>query len=132
MARGRGSSAARLRHAWVKRFDSMAFIGLPCPMNSAGSVPSRIGRAGSVLRVRVVGEAVEPALPRLRRGDDVVPARPGMLAGVPVRRAVAAPRTAALLAGPQVDPPRPDRDALLAFAALRVLDGLDRLQVRAG
>jgi hypothetical protein len=36
MARGRGTDEPKLRHAWVYRLSSKAFIGLPCPRNAAG------------------------------------------------------------------------------------------------
>jgi hypothetical protein len=53
-----------------------------------------------------------------------------VLAGVLVWRAIAAERNAAFLAGPQVDPLRPDLYAFFAFAALRLFDGRNRFEVR--
>src|SRR5689334_16618324 len=38
IARGLGRLAPRLAHALEKRFRSSAFIGLPCPRNTAGIV----------------------------------------------------------------------------------------------
>ena len=54
----------------------------------------------------------------------------GVLAGVPVRRAVAAKRDAALLAGAQMNPFVADLHALRAFAALRIFDRCDRVEMR--
>ncbi len=45
-----------------------------------------------------------------------------VLAGVTVRRAVAAERDAAFLAGPQMHPVCADLHAFFAFAALRLFD----------
>jgi hypothetical protein len=45
-----------------------------------------------------------------------------VLAGMPIRRAIAAQRDATLLAGAQMDPGRTDFYAFLTFAALRLLD----------
>jgi hypothetical protein len=36
IARGRGTARPKACQAWVYRFVSTAFIGLPCPMNAAG------------------------------------------------------------------------------------------------
>jgi len=47
--------------------------------------------------------------------------RAGMLAGVPVRRRVAAQRNATRLAGTQMDPLRANPDALLAHSPFRLL-----------
>jgi hypothetical protein len=54
-----------------------------------------------------------------------------VFAGVPVRRAVAAKRDSASLAGPQMNPLRADLDAFFAFAALRLFDRIDRVKMRA-
>ena len=59
-----------------------------------------------------------------------MPALMRVFGGVPIWRAVAAERDAAFLAGPQVDPLRPDLYAFFAFAALRLFDGRDRFEVR--
>src|SRR5438552_19151087 len=88
--------------------------------------------AWSVFGERVVGIAVQPARAALGGGDDRVGGSAGVLTGVLVRRAVAAARAAALLAGAQVHPLRSDLHALLAFAALRlfhVTHGADVLAV---
>lgn len=45
-----------------------------------------------------------------------------MFAGVPVRRAIAAERHAARLAGAQMNPVRADLHAFFTFASLRLLD----------
>jgi hypothetical protein len=48
--------------------------------------------------------------------------RPGMLAGVLIRRAVATQCLAALLTGSQVHPARPDLHTLSALSATRMFD----------
>ena len=53
----------------------------------------------------------------------------GVLAGVLMRRTIAAERHAADLAGAQMNPGRADLDALGAFAALRLFDRGDRVDV---
>ena len=58
-------------------------------------------------------------------------ARVRVLACVLVWRAVAAKCRAARLTGAQMHPVRTDLDALFAFTALRVLDRLDRVKMRA-
>ena len=50
---------------------------------------------------------------------------------VVVRRAVAAKRDSASLAGPQMNPVRTDLHAFFAFATLRLLDRIDRVEMRA-
>ena len=55
-----------------------------------------------------------------------------VLAGMPVRRTIAAERDAALLARAQMYPGCPDLHTFLAFAALRLFDRSDRLDMRAG
>ena len=52
----------------------------------------------------------------LGRCDDRMTLRAGMLAGVPVRRRIAAQRNATRLAGAQMDPLRTNPDALLAHS----------------
>ena len=54
-----------------------------------------------------------------------------VLAGVPIRRTIAAERDAALLARAQMYPGCANLHALFAFAALRLLDRLDRVKMRA-
>jgi hypothetical protein len=51
-----------------------------------------------------------------------MPARPGVFAGVLIRRAVATQRLAAFLTCPQVHPPGPDLHALSALTASRTFD----------
>ena len=53
-----------------------------------------------------------------------------MFARVLVRRAVAAQRHATCLARAQMDPARADLHTFLAFAALRLLDRFNRIQMR--
>src|SRR5262245_35857168 len=81
---------------------------------------------------RVVGIAVEPALPGLCGRDHGVLRALGVLRRVMARRVVAAARSAALLAGPEMDPLSAGLDAVLALAPFRVLDRLDRLDVATG
>jgi hypothetical protein len=50
---------------------------------------------------------------------------------MPVRRTIAAERHAACLARSQMNPARAGLHAFLAFAALWLFDGLDRLEMRA-
>jgi hypothetical protein len=70
----------------------------------------------------VVGVAVEPALAGLRRRNHWMARGVRVFAGVLVRRAVAAERNAAFLAGAQMNPVVADLDALRAFAAFRLFD----------
>jgi hypothetical protein len=56
----------------------------------------------------------------------------GMFAGVPIRRAVTAQGNATLLTGAEMDPLCADLHALSAFANLRLFDGRDRVEMRAG
>jgi len=59
-----------------------------------------------------------------------MPTRARVLGRVPIGRVVAAQRRAALLARPQVDPLSADLHALIALMALRMLDRLDRAEVK--
>ena len=59
-----------------------------------------------------------------------MPAGVRVLAGVLVRRAVATKRDAACLAGAQMHPARADLHAFFAFAALRMFNGFNRIQMR--
>ena len=59
-----------------------------------------------------------------------MPARVRVFARVPVRRAVAAERDATRLARAQVNPATANLHAFFAFAALRLLDGFDRIEMR--
>jgi hypothetical protein len=60
-----------------------------------------------------------------------MPGSPGVLAGVTVRRAIAAKGDAALLAGAEMDPGRTDLYAFLTLGQRRLFDRLDRIDVRA-
>ena len=60
-----------------------------------------------------------------------MPARVRVFAGVRVRRAVRAERDATRLARSQMHPLAADPHALFAFTALRLLDGFDRVEMRA-
>ena len=72
-----------------------------------------------------IGIAIEPALSRLRGRDDWMPARARVFAGVLIRRAVATQRHAALLAGAQMHPLRPDLHTLRALGAGGMFDRSD-------
>ena len=54
-----------------------------------------------------------------------------MFAGVPISRRVAAQGDAALLAGAEMDPRVADLYTLGAFAGFRLLDRIDRIEMRA-
>ena len=58
-----------------------------------------------------------------------MPGRAGVFTGVVVRRAIAAKRRAALLTRAQVNPLCADLNALRAFAVLRLLHGVDGVEV---
>lgn len=78
----------------------------------------------------VVRIAVQPALARLPRSNHGMPTLVRVFSGVPVRRTVAAERDAACLAGPQMNPVVADLHAFFAFAALRLFDRCDRVEMR--
>src|SRR5512132_2350320 len=75
-----------------------------------------------VLRKRVVRITVQPALPRLGRGDYGMTADLRVPGGVAVERIVAAKGRAALLAGAQMDPTGAHFHAFFALVALLPLD----------
>ena len=79
---------------------------------------------------RLVRIAVQPALARLRRSDDRMPACVRMFGGVPIRRAIAAERYAACLTRAQMYPGRTDLHAFFAFATMRLLDGFNRNRIQ--
>ena len=54
----------------------------------------------------------------------------GVFAGVLIRRAVAAQCDPTSLTRAQMNPVIPDLDALFAFAALRLFNGSDRVEMR--
>jgi len=85
----------------------------------------------SVFAKGLVGVAIEPAFAGLGGGDDGMRDRVGVLAGVAMRRAVAAESRPALLTRPEVNPLRADLHAFGAFKNLRLFDGGDRIEVRA-
>src|SRR5438874_13447670 len=70
-------------------------------------------------------------LAQLCRSDNRMLARVRVFARVPVRRAVAAERDATRLARAQVNPATANLHAFFAFAALRLLDCFDCIQMRA-
>ena len=71
-------------------------------------------------------------LGRLRRRDHRMSTGVRVLAGVLIRRAVAAQRDSTRLARPEMHPIRTDLHAFFAFATVRLLDRLnrDRIQMR--
>jgi len=79
---------------------------------------------------RVVWIAIQPALARLRRRNHRMLRRARVFARVTIRRAVAAKSHATYLARPQMYPSCADFHAFFAFAALRLLDGFDRIEMR--
>ena len=85
-----------------------------------------------ILRERIVWKTVQPALARLGGRDHAMTAGARVLRGMALRRAVAAERRSALLAGPQMDPLRAHLHALVALVFARTLDGGNRGDVRAG
>src|SRR5438034_5879948 len=85
----------------------------------------------SILYVRLVLVAIEPALAGLGRRDHGVGARLRVLARVFVRRGIAAERPAAALTGAEVHPFGSDADALLAFTFLGQFHILDLLEMGA-
>ena len=76
----------------------------------------------SILSKRVIGIAIQPALARLRGGNDRMSSRLGMLAGVLIRRAVATQCLAALLTCSQVHPAGPDLHTFSALTATRMFN----------
>ena len=71
-------------------------------------------------------------LPRLRGSDDRMSTGVRVLAGVLIRRAVAAQRDSARLARPEMHPIGTDFHAFFALATMGLLDRLnrDRIQMR--
>jgi hypothetical protein len=80
----------------------------------------------SILGECIIGKAVQPAFAWLRRCDDRVRGRAGVLTRVAIRGRIAAERDAARLAGAEVHPGRADLHALFALTAVRPLDCVDR------
>ena len=85
-----------------------------------------------IFRKGAVRITVKPALARLRRSNHRMPALVRVFAGVTVRRAVAAERDAAFLARSQMHPVCAGLHAFFAFAALRLFDRRDRVDVGTG
>ena len=82
-----------------------------------------------VLSESVIGIAVQPTLPGLCRCNDGMPTRSRVFSGVLVWRVVAAQSLAAFLTRSQMDPLRIDLHTLGAFTSLRLLHGLDRVEM---
>ena len=89
-------------------------------------------KLGLVLSEGFVGIAIQPTLARLRRCDHRMSTGVRVLAGVLIRRAVAAQRDSTRLARPEMHPIGTDLYAFFAFAAMRLLDrlNLNRIQMR--
>src|SRR5207302_8731305 len=83
-----------------------------------------------ILRERVVRIAIQPALARLRGSDHGMCGCPRMFAGVLIWGAVATKRNATRLARAQMNPARTDLHAFFTFAALRLLDRFNRVEMR--
>ncbi len=92
----------------------------------------RAARRRQVLGEGIVRVAVEPALACFGRRDDRMGNRAGVAARMPVGRRVAAQRRAARLTHAQVHPGRSDLHAFLADVGGRLLDSVNRGDVRAG
>jgi hypothetical protein len=86
----------------------------------------------SIFSEGLIWIAVEPMFPRLRGSDHRMSTGVRVLAGVLIRRAVAAQRDSTRLARPQMHPIGTDLYAFFAFATMRLLDRLnrDRIQMR--
>src|SRR5207249_1150960 len=74
---------------------------------------------------------VQPALAGLRGSDDRMRGRASVFAGVSVWRTVATKRNATRLTRAQMNPARTDLHAFFTFAALRLLDRFNRVEMRA-
>ena len=84
----------------------------------------------SIFSEGLIWIAVQPMLARLRRCDHRMSTGVRVFAGVLIRRAVAAQRDSTRLARPQMNPVAADLYAFFAFAALRLLDRFDCIQMR--
>jgi len=85
----------------------------------------------SIFHEGIVGITVQPTLAGLRGSDDWMPGGVRVFAGVPIWRAVAAERYAALLARAKMDPMVADFHALFAFLTLRMFYRPNRFEMRA-
>src|SRR5436190_20061200 len=111
------------------------FLRLPsiCGLFSYTRLPLKLWRSAAtnlILRERVVRIAIQPALARLRGSDHGMCGCPRMFAGVLIWGAVATKRNATRLARPQMNPARTDLHAFFTFAALRLLDRFNRVEMR--
>jgi hypothetical protein len=79
----------------------------------------------SIFDEGLVWIAVQPMFARLRRSDHRMSTGVRMLAGVLIRRAVAAQRDSTRLARPEMHPKGTDLHAFFAFATMRLLDRLN-------
>src|SRR5204862_2485890 len=98
---------------------SVAYVSRHASSGSGGQVTTA---TASILGEAIVGIAVQPTFPRLRRCDHGMPGGVGVFRRVPVGRAGAAVRAAALLTRSAMHPLGADLHTLVAHAAPRVLD----------
>ncbi len=104
-----------------------------CGLFSYTRLPLKLWRSAAtnlILRERVVRIAIQPALARLRGSDHGMCGCPRMFAGVLIWGAVATKRNATRLARAQMNPARTDLHAFFTFAALRLLDRFNRVEMR--
>ena len=83
----------------------------------------------SILCKGVIRKTVQPALTGLRGSDHRMPAGVCVFAGMPIWRAVAAERYAALLARAKMDPVVADLYALFALLTLRMFYRHNRFEM---
>jgi hypothetical protein len=84
----------------------------------------------SIFDEGLVWIAVQPMLARLRGSDHRMSTGVRVLAGVLIRRAVAAQRNSTCLTRPQMNPVAADLNAFFAFATMRLLDRLNRYRIQ--
>src|SRR5256885_13004188 len=106
----------------------VAYVPRHASSGSGGQVATA---TEAILGEPIVGIAVQPTFPRLRRCDHRMPGGAGVFRRVPVGRVVAAVRAAAFLTRSEMHPLGADLYALVAHAPPRLLDRRDRGQVRA-
>src|SRR5438067_10861335 len=107
---------------------SVAYVSRHASSGSGGQVSAA---TTSVLGEAIVGIAVQPTFPRLRRCDHGMPGGVGVFRRVPVGRRAAAVSAAALLTRSEMHPLGPDLHTLVAHAAPRLPDRRDRRPLRA-
>ena len=90
------------------------------------AAPADVHSSALVLDKRAIRVAIQPALAGFSRRDHRMAAAPRMFARVSVGRRIAAPRDAAHLASPQMDPRRSHLHALVTLTDGGLCDGGDR------